>query len=144
MSQPDDVNSTVSLHLQAGFPHVAVLPGGVWSVGRGTARVFIRVDHRPAGSIVRLTCPVVSGAAASPELFEYVATHADDFVFGHLSCERSEDDAVTVFLSHVLLGDHLQELELTAAVAGVLDTADQIDGRLAARFDGREFRSRDG
>ena len=141
MRHPDDVNASVALHLQAAFAQVAVLRGGSWSVGRGTARIFIRVEPRATGSIVHLTCPVVSGAAASPDLFEYVATHADDFVFGHLSCERTGDDEVTIFLSHVLLGEHLQEQELTAAVAGVLDTADRLDGRLATRFRGRAFRS---
>ena len=51
----------------------------------------------------------------APSVFEYIALHADDYIFGHLNATRT-DDGLRIGLSHCLLGDYLDEDELIRAV----------------------------
>ncbi len=104
-----------------------------------STRVFVGVTAwGDDETVVRITAPVLLGAPASPELFRYVATHADDYVFGHL-CAEEGDEGVIVLLAHRLLGDTLDPPELKNAVGGIAVTANNLDDDLVDLFGGSVF-----
>jgi hypothetical protein len=114
---------------------------GDFSFQFGSARVFVNCTaFGDAGdTVVRVTAPVLFECKPSPDLYEHVATHADDYLFGHLSVQPQHDGTVSVMFTHILLGDFLDPEELKRAVGGVVTTADQIDDELKARFGGKRF-----
>jgi hypothetical protein len=119
---------------------VELIPDGAYSFQTGSARVFVRCT--PWGSdstIVSVTCPILFECPASPELYEQIATHADDYLFGHLSATVQDDGTVMVMFTHTLLGDFLDPEELKHAVGALVTTADQLDDELQARFGGKRF-----
>jgi len=120
---------------------IAVGTDGVFSIRNESTRVFVRVyDWRDGQStLVSIFAPVLVDASPSAALDSYVARHADDYVFGHLSIFDNDAGTVDVFLSHMLLGDHLDEPELMNAVYGVASSANALDDELASTFGGRVF-----
>jgi hypothetical protein len=112
---------------------------GDFTLRHGSSRVFVRcAELKGDRTYVAITVPLLFGCQASPELFRHVATHADDWVFGHLSAHEG-DDGVAVFFTHRLLGDYLDPEELKSAVGGVAATADDLDNELQGQFGGRRF-----
>jgi hypothetical protein len=92
-------------------------------------------------SVVSISCPILWGAEPSPELYEWVAREGGNFFFGHVSVH---DDISTpgkrfVIMTHNLLGDYLDEGELSAAMYAVLNTADKLDDELQGRFGGKRL-----
>jgi T3SS (YopN, CesT) and YbjN peptide-binding chaperone 1 len=87
-------------------------------------------------SVVNILAVTNADLDPTPELFRYVATHADDWVFGHLGAWENEGK-VFIVLRHSLLGDYLDPEELQAAVAAVATTADTLDDEVKAKFGGR-------
>jgi hypothetical protein len=115
-----------------------VRENGSMTFRNGSSRFFISlVEHQKAVTI-HIFCPLVLNVPASNELFRYVALHADDYTFGHLSVSET-DDGHRIDLTHVLLGDFLDEEELTWSVGAMAGTADDIDDKLAAQFGGHVF-----
>lgn len=113
---------------------------GDYSLGAGSTRVFVRVGAHPNGkaTTVFVMAPVLIGAPATPELYEYVAT-TDTYIFGRLVAIKSQTGDVNVFFSHMLLGDYLDREELLYAVGGVASSADDMDEELQAKFGGKRF-----
>jgi hypothetical protein len=120
---------------------VQLTPDGAYSFQAGSAQVFVRCMQWGTGdrTLVSIVCPVLFGAARSPELYEHVALHADDYLFGHLSATYQDDGTVSVFFTHTLLGDYLDPEELKQAVGGVVTTANTLDDDLKTRFGGSRF-----
>jgi hypothetical protein len=120
---------------------VQVIPDGSYTVQSGSARVFVRCHPWADGesTIVSIVCPILFGCPASPELYEHVAVHADDYLFGHLSAQRADDGTISISLTHSLLGDFLDPEELKTAVGAAVTTADRLDDELKARFGGKRF-----
>src|SRR5215211_489784 len=113
---------------------------GDFTFQQGLSRIFIRCDTwYEDRTLVRLTVPLLLDVEPSADLFEYVALHADDFVFGHLAAHRNEQDRVDLFFVHILLGDYLDPEELMSAVGGMAVSADELDNELQAEFGGRRF-----
>lgn len=141
-----DVSTTrekVEQYLSRNFAQVSVNEAGVYSLRKGSARIFVEV--RVAGSageakitLVNLDVLLLQGVRETPAVFEYVALHADDYQFGHLNAART-DDGLRLFLSHTLLGDYLDEDELRYAVGGMATVADDLDDELQLRFGGARF-----
>jgi hypothetical protein len=76
----------------------------------------------------------------TPDLFEYVATHSDDWVFGHLSVVKDDDTGkCAIFMTHHLLGDYLDTEELRAAILAICFSADELDDQMKERFGGERF-----
>lgn len=123
----------------------AVLEGpGEFSVRHGSARVFVEVvspkpDDVDAPTLVKYTIPLLIGVNDTPDLYEYIAFHADDYVFGHLSLFRTSAGELRVFFTHQLLGDYIDEAEFRHALFGTLSSADTLDDELQARFGGSRF-----
>ena len=111
--------------------------------GESTA-VFIRCAHlgdqsdEGGPSVVRIFAPILQDVAPTPELFEFVATHSDDWIFGHLWVHL-KDGSATIQLAHRLLGDYLDAEEIRWATLAMLNTADKIDDELKSRFGGMRF-----
>lgn len=121
---------------------VSIDSDGDLSVSMGSARVFVRVREHPGGEATLVDCWAIALAEVpvTPDLYEFIATGSDSFIFGHLSL--AVDDASNtgmVFLSHRLLGDYLDEDELMYVVGGLVSSADDIDDDLKDRFGGRRF-----
>jgi hypothetical protein len=112
-------------------------PGGELSFPYETTRVFIDVRPWGEGSTVVMVFAITNvELTPAPELYEYVALHSDDWVFGHMGMSISEGKAGITF-SHTLLADRLDPEELQATVAAVAVTANEIGEKVKAQFGGR-------
>ena len=139
---PGDLSATrdkVQRYLTQNFGDVNVDADG-YSLRYGSARLFVRIRSREDAdwTAVSLLIPVLRNVRESPDVFEYIALHADDYTFGHLSASRF-DDGLLIMLSHTLLGDYLDEEELCRAIAWMLAAADHLDDELATQFGGNRF-----
>lgn len=129
--------SKVEQYLTANFKDVDTAPADGYSLRRGSARIFVTtMTHDDTDwTWVVLEAPLLSNVEETPDVFEYVALHSDDFIFGHLSVVRSSN-GLDIRFSHALLGDFLDEDELVKAVEGMLVIADKMDDELAEIFGG--------
>ena len=136
------IKSKVQDILAAKFT-VQLTDRGGFTLRHESARMFVDLKQRPgepdSAVYVGFLCPVLFGLEPSPALFEYVALHADDFMFGHLSAHKADDGTITLFFSHNILGDFLDEDELMDAVIKVLGTANDLDDELQQKFGGNRF-----
>jgi hypothetical protein len=132
--------SKVQQFLTQNFSDVNIDKDGDFSLRHGSARVFVRTRSRDDSDFtwVSLDVPLLLEVKETPEVFEHVALHSDDYLFGHLNAVRT-DDGLMIMLSHALLGDYLDEPELLRAVGGMLFTADQLDDELKTQFGGKRF-----
>ena len=132
--------SKVEQYLTENFDDVNTAPDGSHSLRRGSARIFVtvRTHDDTDWTWVTLEAPLLSNVEATPEVFEHVALHSDDFIFGHLSAVRTES-GLEILFTHALLGDFLDEDELVKAVGGMLVIADNMDDELAEIFGGDRF-----
>lgn len=130
----------IQQYLTQNFNNVTIDRDGDYSLRSGSARIFVsaRTRDEVEWTWVNLWVPVLHEVKESPEVFEYVALHADDYLFGHIHATRL-DDGLAIGLRHVLLGDYLDEDELGYAVGGMLSSADELDDELKTRFGGTRF-----
>jgi hypothetical protein len=92
-------------------------------------------------SLVRISCPILWEVPPSPALYEWVAREGGSFLFGHVSAHPDSTSEGKLFLvmSHTLLGDYLDEEELSSALWAVLAAADKLDDELKGRFGGKRL-----
>jgi hypothetical protein len=97
-------------------------------------------DGDPA-SLVQLSCPILWEVDPSPALFEWVARQGGNYYFGHVSVQDDSSAPGKLFLmmSHTLLGDYLDEEELSSAMYAMLGTADNLDDELKGKFGGKRL-----
>jgi hypothetical protein len=90
-------------------------------------------------SLVRLSSPILWEVDPSPALFEWMAKSS--YYFGHLAAHDDSSAPGKLFLvmSHTLLGDYLDEAELSSALYAILGTANELDDELQARFGGKRL-----
>ena len=133
-----DIRAKVDEYLVSKFG-AEVRADGDFSVRQGSSHVFIRVSTNSRGQVlVTLTVPLLAHVPPSPELFEYVAVHFDDYSFGHLGVRLAGDHVNLVMAEH-LLGDHLDEAELINAVASIGLAADELDDELQDTYGGFRY-----
>lgn len=105
--------------------------------------VFVRVWGRDTEddqrTFINFEVPILVGVNDSPELYKYIALHADDYIFGHLSLTKFEDGQLAIFFTHALLGDYLDAGEFHAVMASIVQTSDRLDDELQPQFGGRRF-----
>lgn len=111
---------------------------GRFNFRHGSTQVFVRVREWQEGTVVDVFAPTNFDIPATPELFRYVATNADAYVFGRLGATE-HDKGVNIAFSHTLLGDTLDPDELKLAVFAVAGTAEKIDDEIRAKFGGSIF-----
>ncbi len=92
-------------------------------------------------SLVQLSSPILWEVDPTPALYEYIAREGGNYFFGHVSAhdDNSAPGKLFIHFSHTLLGDYLDEEELSAAMWGVLTTADKLDDELQQRFGGKRL-----
>lgn len=115
---------------------------GRYSIAYGSTRAFAFVREHPSGesTVVSLFAPVLREVPLTPDLYRYVATGGDDWVFGHLYVEESEGATEgSLLILHKLLGDYLDKDELMYAIIGIASTADELDDKLQPRFGGKRL-----
>jgi hypothetical protein len=134
----DSLRARVREYLSQVVSDYWVSDEGDYAFDMGSARIFVRTVSWGDRTLVRIFSPILRDAPASDALFRFVATSADEFVFGHLSVDIERDQAY-VILAHTLLGDYLDAEELHTAVAGLAATADELDNFLQKRFGGHLF-----
>ena len=90
-------------------------------------------------SLVQISCPILWEVDPSPALFEWVAKSS--YYFGHVSVHDDTTSPGKLFLmmSHTLLGDYLDEEELSSALYAILGTADNLDDELKGKFGGKRL-----
>lgn len=132
--------SKVEQYLTENFEDVDIAPDSSYSLRRGSARIFVtvRTHDDTDWTWVTLEAPLLSNVKETSDVFEHVALHGDDFIFGHLSAVRT-DNGLDIQFTHALLGDFLDEDELVKAVRGMLVIADNMDDELAEIFGGDRF-----
>lgn len=130
----------IQRYLTQSFDNVTIDRDGDFSLRHGSARVFVRACTVESGdwTYVSVWSPFLFEVKPIPELFEYVALHTDDRIFGHLHAHTT-DDGVILGFSQRLLGDYLDEEELTHTVVAIAGTADTLDDELQAKFGGKRF-----
>lgn len=97
-------------------------------------------DGDPA-SLVRISCPILWEVNPTPALYEWVAREGGNFFFGHVYADNDSTNPGKVFLgmSHTLLGDYLDEEELSSAMYAMLGSADKLDDELKGKFGGKRL-----
>ena len=140
---PGDVVATrakVQQYLTQNFSDVNIDSDGDYSLRLGSTRIFVMVRTRDEidFTTVTLEVPLLRHVKETPAVFEYIALHGDDYLFGRFAAKRSDEGLVILF-SHVLLGDYLDEEELGMAVGGMLSVADKLDDELEKQFGGDRF-----
>lgn len=92
-------------------------------------------------SLVRISAPILWEVDPSPALYEWIAREGGTYLFGHVSAHADASAPGKLFLamSHTLLGDYLDEQELSSAMYAILGTADQLDDELKGKFGGKRL-----
>jgi hypothetical protein len=92
-------------------------------------------------SLVRLWCPILWEVDPAPALFEWIAREGGNYFFGHVTAQDDNSAPGKLFLSmsHTLLGDYLDEGELSSAMYAMLGTADRLDDELKGKFGGKRL-----
>jgi hypothetical protein len=90
-------------------------------------------------SLVQLSCPILWEVDPSPALFEWVARSS--YYFGHITAydDSSAPGKLFLAMSHTLLGDFLDEEELSSALYAMLGTSDNLDDELKGKFGGKRL-----
>lgn len=108
----------------------------------GSTKVFVEVIEHPNAdaTLVKLLAPILFKVPITPDLYKYVALHADDWYFGSLGLWPEESgDVGMLVIGHTLLGDYLDKDELMGAVWAVSGTADKLDDELMPQFGGTRY-----
>jgi hypothetical protein len=92
-------------------------------------------------SLVQLSCPILWEVDPAPALYEWISKQGGRYFFGHVVAYDDNNAPGKLFLmmAHTLLGDYLDEEELSAALYAMLGTADQLDDELKGKFGGKRL-----
>ena len=122
------------------FNGVELTKQGGFTLRHESARAFVKVwaPDESERTFVSIEVPLLFNVKPTPQLFEHIALHADDHVFGHLSASQG-DEGILVMFSHSLLGDYLDSEELTSAIYSVLGSGNHLDNELQAQFGGEVY-----
>jgi hypothetical protein len=127
------------------FNVVRVDKDGDYSIPYESTNVWVRcTEQQREGAeprtLIHVTSMVLHDVDPTSEFFRFVATHSDDWLFGHISAAEDEDSGkYKVWMRHTLLGDYLDEEELKATVIGICSSADQLDDQMKELFGGERF-----
>ncbi len=134
-----EVKDRVQRYLAEVIGTVQIDKEGDFNFRHGSSQVYVRIkEWSDDSTIVYILSPVCMEVPPSPELFQYIATNSDSYIFGHLSAQE-KDDGVMVMLTHNLLGEFLDQDELKWALYAIAKTADEIDDEIKEKFGGKTF-----
>lgn len=124
-----------------GLGSVMEVEPGHWTFRIDSTRVIIKLEEQqlPSGDehrLVSIFAPVALNAKLSRDLYEYVALHGGHHYFGHLDVEPGADGRGSIYMTHTLVADCLDEPEFSTALYAVGGQAEALED-LASRFDGQ-------
>ena len=92
-------------------------------------------------ALVQLNCPILWEVDPTPALYEWIARQGGTYYFGHVVAydDNSTPGKLFLVMSHTLLGDYLDEAELSATLYAMLGTADTLDDELKGKFGGKRL-----
>jgi hypothetical protein len=101
--------------------------------------VFERDAEGDAGTVVSVYASIGADVDITPELLGWVAQQSGAWIFGHVVVTPDTDAPERCFLtmSHNLLGDFLNRVELSSVVIAVATSAAVLGGQVQERFGGR-------
>lgn len=110
----------------------------------GSTRVYVSGSEDggvDGATFVHLRALIARHVPITDQLYRWIATASNDFLFGHvtLAYESDEERFGELNLRHTLLGDHLDLEEVRTAVAFLAATADQLDDVVVDRFGGKRY-----
>ena len=89
-------------------------------------------------TLVQVTAPILWNVTRTPAVYEWVATEGQKYYIGHIACNLSNTAGETnIEFEHHLLGDNLDEPELTTPVIQMLVEANKLDEELQKKFGGK-------
>lgn len=123
---------------------VKVDSDGDLMIRNGSTAVFVRVFESSDNRLfVKVEAPISVGVQTSPEFYRWVATHTDDWTFGHLAILDQQDSqgnpSTVLVMRHMLIGSTMDPEELRTAVVFVALSADRVDDDVVRQFGGRTF-----
>jgi hypothetical protein len=103
--------------------------------------VFDRGTDGAAGTVVSIYAPVGAEVPITPELLGWVAQQSGAWIFGHVVVAPDADAPERCFLtmSHNLLGEFLNRVELSSVVIAVASSAAELTRQVESRFGGLEI-----
>ncbi len=104
-----------------------------------SAVVYVRAFEWEDSIVLRIFSQFLRDVPLTPELYRWVATDGQDFLFGNTALVEFENGIGRLDFGTYLLADYLDTEELRTAVSAVAVTADRLDDELMARFGGRRF-----
>ena len=111
------------------------VPGVSVMVGSALAEVGVH----PWGSheaVVNTRAYVVTGAEITPELTHFLLRKNNETLFGAFGLDSDDD----IFFEHTIVGSTCDKEELHASVLAVVETADDLDEEIMARWGGQRAR----
>jgi hypothetical protein len=92
-------------------------------------------------TLVGVSSLILREVTPTPALYEWVAKASGTIWFGRIEVidDAANPGKVSLVLAHVLLGDYLDEKELSSVVWGILSSADQYDDQLKEKFGGKRW-----
>jgi hypothetical protein len=119
-----------------------------------STQVFIRVferevapenedfwnDNQISRTVVNLWAPVVVDVKPSNDLYKWVATEGQDFIYGHCKIlDYSDQGNLQVLYEVTIAGDTIDPGELKQALLAVATTTDDLDDVLKGKFGGKRY-----
>ena len=134
----------IGLRVELGDDYIWVKIGSsVSTMARISVHDFRSKDADDPEPVVVIEAPILFDVKATPDLFEWIAREGGNSWFGHVRAfDGNEPGTVFLNMSHTLLGDYLDEEELSYALFGVLSVADKLDDELQQRFGGQRYADR--
>jgi hypothetical protein len=109
----------------------------------GSTKVFIRISSFDEDNftLVAVYAFPLLDVTYTPDVYKWVALHADSYRFGHIGLSPNEGtpDIGAIVFSHNLLGDFLDPEELKWVIGAVGSTPDRLDDELKPMFGGRRY-----
>ena len=118
-------------------------PSGGLAVKVEETDVFIDVFERGsggAGTVVSVYAPVGAAVPITPELLGWVVQQSGAWVFGHLvlAPDTEAPEQCYLTMSHNLLGEFLNRVELSSVLVAVAASAAELGRQVQDRFGGHE------
>lgn len=92
-------------------------------------------------TLIGVSAPLLWEVEPTPAVFEWIAREGGKFYFGHVTAydDSTAPGKLFLLMSHTLLGDYLDEEELSSALYAMLGTADKLDDELKGKFGGKRL-----
>lgn len=95
-------------------------------------------EREGRNTLIQVSAPILWNVKRTPALYEWVATEGQTYDIGRIACNNSDKSGETnVEFEHNLLGDNLDEPELTTTVVQLLSQANDLDDELQRKFGGK-------